>query len=247
MMDANTLVWVAIGAFIFFAFTLEAITGFGSTVIALSLGALLVPIDSLVPVLVPLGLVLSGTMAWRYRQLIDGHLLLRTVLPGMLLGTLAGYGLNPFLNAALMKQIFGLIIIWFAASELWRSRKNTPSRPKPIWAVRILIALAGVSHGLFASGGPLLVYSLAGLPLDKSRFRATLATVWFALNLLLSGIYFLDGRLLPALPRVASYLPLLLAGLWLGEKLHHRVDEQQFRKAIFCLLLVTGSLLVMPR
>ena len=245
-MQADTLVWIAIGGFIFFAFTLEAITGFGSTVVALSLGALLVPIDSLLPVLVPLSLFLSGFMAWRYRSLIDWSLLLRTVLPGMLLGTLLGYGLIPMLNGALMKRLFGLIIIWFAASELWRGRQNTAGRPKPVWAVRALILLAGVSHGLFASGGPLLVYSVAGLPMDKLRFRATLATVWFALNSLLSCIYLMDGQLLPALPRIASYLPLLLAGLWIGEKLHHRVDELQFRKAIFLLLLVTGSLLVMP-
>lgn len=246
MMDANTLVWAAIGGFVFVAFTLEAITGFGSTVIALSLGALLVPIDSLLPVLVPLSLFLSGTMARRYRKLIDWSLLLHTVLPGMVLGTLVGYGLVPLLNGVLLKRLFGLIIIWFAASELWRARQNAAARPRTLWSARILIALAGVSHGLFASGGPLLVYSLVGMPLDKLRFRATLATVWLVLNTFLSFIYLLDGQLLPALPRVASYLPLLLGGLWVGEKLHHRVDELQFRNAIFLLLLVTGGLLIMP-
>ena len=246
MIDGNTLVWAAIGGFIFVAFTLEVITGFGSTVIALALGALLVPIESLLPVLVPLSLFMSATIAWRYRELIDWSLLLHTVLPGMFLGTLVGYGLIPLLNGALMKGLFGLIIIWFAASELWRDRQHTIDRPKPVWIVRTLIFLAGVSHGLFASGGPLLVYSVAGLPLGKLKFRATLSTVWLALNTFLSCIYLMDGQLLPALPRVASYIPLLLAGLWVGEKLHHRVDESQFRKLIFVLLLVTGSLLVMP-
>lgn len=245
MIDGNTLVWTAIGGFIFVAFTLEVITGFGSTVIALALGALLVPIESLLPVLVPLSLFMSATIAWRYRELIDWSLLLHTVLPGMFLGTLVGYGLIPLLNGALMKVLFGLIIIWFAASELWRDRQHTPDRPKPVWVVRALIFLAGISHGLFASGGPLLVYSVAGLPLGKLRFRATLATVWLALNSFLSCIYLMDGQLLPSLPRVAGYFPLLLAGLWVGEKLHHRVDESQFRKLIFFLLLVTGSLLVM--
>jgi uncharacterized membrane protein YfcA len=245
MMDANPLVWAAIGGFVFVAFTLEAITGFGSTVIALALGALLVPIDTLVPVLVPLSLFLSGFMAWRYRRLIDGSLLVRTVLPIMLLGTLVGYGLMPLLDGTLMKRLFGLIIIWFSAGELWRGYQNNASRRRPVWVLRLLIFLAGVSHGLFASGGPLLVYSMAGLPMDKLRFRATLAAVWLLLNALLTGIYLLDGQLVPALPRVASYLPLLLLGLWLGEKLHHRVDEQQFRKAIFVLLLLTGSLLLL--
>lgn len=247
MLDHSALVWTAIGGFIFVAYTLEAITGFGSIVVALSLGALLVPIASLLPVLVPLSVAMSGTMAWRYRALIDRPLLVRVVLPGMLLGTLAGYGLQPLLDAVLMKKIFGLIIIWFATRELWRMRHASPVPARPVWLVRLITVFAGVSHGLFASGGPLLVYAMAGQALDKSRFRATLAMVWFALNTVLSAAYLWDGTLLPALPQVALYLPLLLVGVWLGEKLHHRVSEQQFRAAIFVLLLGTGTLLVLPR
>jgi hypothetical protein len=53
-------VWIAIGGFIFLAYTLEAITGFGSIIIALSLSAQLVPIDVVLPVLVPLSVCMSS-------------------------------------------------------------------------------------------------------------------------------------------------------------------------------------------
>ncbi|WP_068826530.1 sulfite exporter TauE/SafE family protein [Pseudomonas sp. BMS12] len=237
----------ALGGFILLAYTLEAITGFGSIVIALSLGALLLPIDQLLPVLVPLNICMTGYLVSRHWRLIDRRLLLGTILPGMVAGTLLGYLLLPWLDAALLKVGFGALILWFAGRELWRLQRGATAKVRPAWLTRLITLGAGISHGLFASGGPLLVYGLAGTELDKARLRATLVTVWFTLNSLLTLAFLADGRLLPALPQVAAYAPLLLLGVWLGERLHRRVSEQHFRIAIYCLLLVTGALLLWPR
>jgi uncharacterized membrane protein YfcA len=238
------MLWLALAGFILLAYTLEAISGFGSIVIALSLGALLLPIDQLLPVLVPLNICMTGYLTWRHRQMIDRRLLLGMILPGMLLGTLLGYALLPWLDAALAKRLFGALVLWFAARELWRLRHAAALPSRPLWLSRLLSLGAGISHGLFASGGPLLVFALAGSQLDKARLRATLVTVWFTLNSLLTLAFLLDGRLLPALPQVASYAPLLLIGIWLGERLHRRFNEQHFRIAIYGLLLATGVLLL---
>lgn len=238
------VIWLALAGFILLAYTLEAITGFGSIVIALSLGALLLPIDQLLPLLVPLNICMTGYLTWRHRQLIDRRLLLGMILPGMVVGTLIGYALLPFLDAALAKRLFGALVLWFAARGLWRLRHAALQAVRPLWLSRLLSLGAGVSHGLFASGGPLLVFALAGTQLDKARLRATLVTVWFCLNSLLTLAFLLDGRLLPALPQVLSYAPLLLIGVWLGERLHQRFNEQHFRIAIYALLLATGALLL---
>lgn len=240
------MVWLALGGFILLAYTLEAITGFGSIVIALSLGALMLPIEVLLPVLVPLNICMTGYLAWRHRQMIDRRLLLGMILPGMVAGTLLGYALLPYLDAPLAKRLFGALVLWFAVRELWRLRHNSAAHLRPLWLSRLISLCAGISHGLFASGGPLLVFALAGTTLDKARLRATLVTVWFTLNSLLTVAFLLDGRLLPALPQVACYAPLLLVGVWLGERLHQRFNEQHFRISIYLLLLVTGCLLLAP-
>ncbi len=240
------VVWFAIGTFIFAGFTVEAVTGFGGTIIALALGAQLIPIDILVPILVPLSVCLGSVMVWRHRGHIDLHLLLRVVLPGMLTGTMIGYLIRPVLDAVLMRQLFGLLVIWFAGRELWRMRHAEHLPKRPAWVNTVLTGLAGVTHGLFASGGPLLVYALSGLALNKANFRATLITVWLILNGALTLAYLLDGRLQPALPMVAAYLPVIAAGIGLGEWLHHRVSEQHFRVAVYVLLLMTGVLLARP-
>ncbi|MDF3932906.1 sulfite exporter TauE/SafE family protein [Pseudomonas citronellolis] len=240
------MVHAALGGFILLAYTLEAVTGFGSVVVALSLGALLLPIEQLLPVLVPLNVGLTSYLAWRHRRLVQWRLLLATLLPGMLLGMIVGYLLLPWLDPQLLKRGFGLLILWFALRELHRGLHGTPRGEVPTWLMRLATGAAGVCQGLFASGGPLLVYALAGQPLDKSRLRATLVCVWCSLNGLLTLAFLLDGRLRPALPQVLAYAPLLPVGLWLGEILHRRCAERHFRLAIHLLLLLSGTLLLAP-
>lgn len=237
--------WLWLGLFVLLAYTVEAATGFGSIVIALSLGALLLPIAELLPVLVPLNIVMSGYLSVRHRAHIHWPTLLRLILPLMAVGTLAGYLLRPALGDTVLRTLFGVLIVWFAGRELWRLRKaNAAAGHHPALLTRVLMLAAGATHGLFASGGPLLVYALAGSSLGKSQLRATLVAVWFSLNSLLTLIYLLDGSLLPALPRVATYLPLVIAGIAVGEWLHRRVNELQFRRLVFAVLAVAGVALL---
>ena len=201
----------------------------------------MLPIASMLPVLVPLNIFMTGTIAWKNRHHIDKTLLLKLVLPLMAAGTLAGYILRPWLGEDLLKMLLGLLIIWFAIRELWRLLKHVPSHPHPAWLSRVLTFAAGITHGLFASGGPLLVYAMAGKHLDKGSMRASLVTVWFSLNLGLTVAFLIDGTLIPALPNVATYLPVLAAGYFLGEFLHHRLDERRFRQLVYLLLVNHGG------
>lgn len=238
--------WLLLGAFILLAYTVEAVTGFGSIVIALSLGALFLPIPELLPVLVPLNIAQSGYLTFRHRRRIHLPTLFHLILPLMAAGTMIGYLLRPALEGPLLKTLFGLLIVWFAGRELWRMLRGGEAVRHGLAVTRGLMLAAGVSHGLFASGGPLLVYGLAGTPLDKARLRATLIAVWLALNGLLTIIFLFDGSLIPNLPRLVTYLPVVLVGLVAGEWLHSRIDEQRFRQLVFALLAITGVLLALP-
>ncbi|SFR65911.1 hypothetical protein SAMN05216203_2284 [Marinobacter daqiaonensis] len=237
--------WLWLGLCILLAYTIEAITGFGSIVIALSLGAVLLPIPEMLPVLVPLNVLMSGYLTWKHRHHIHWRLLSTLILPLMLTGTITGYVLTPWLGAAALKTLFGLLVVWFAGKELWRIFGGRVAVPHNLAASRVITFGAGITHGLFASGGPLLVYALAGIQLDKGRTRATLLTVWFTLNLTLSVLYMFDGSLITSAGRLVWYLPLLVIGVWAGEFLHHRLNEDRFRQAVYGVLLVTGLLLML--
>ena len=240
-----TEAWAWLGAFILLAYTIEAVTGFGSIVIALSLGASFLPIADLLPVLVPLNIVSSGYLSLRHRAHIHWPTLLRLILPLMAVGTVAGHLLRQALGGAALQGVFGVLITWFACRELWRMHRANGARRHGPAVMRTLMLGAGVTHGLFASGGPLLVYGLAGTPLDKTSLRATLLALWFSLNFMLTLLYAFDGSLARALPRLGVYLPLVLMGIVAGEWLHHRIDERRFRQIVFLLLAGTGALLVL--
>ena len=240
-----TFIWL--GLCILLAYTVEALTGFGSIVIALSLGALVLPVDALLPILVPLNILMTGPLSWRLRRHVDWRLLWRLIIPMMVLGTMTGYVMRPWLGDMLVRMLFGALVVWFAGRSLWAMYHRLPERHRPRWMTRVWIGLAGITHGLFASGGPLLVYGLTGEALDKSRFRATLLLVWFILNLLLTVAFLIDGSLLAALPSLLWYLPLLPLGVWVGETLHGRIDETRFRMLVYVLLLFAGAALLWPR
>lgn len=237
--------WLWLGLAILLAYTIEAITGFGSIVIALSLGAMLLPIPQMLPVLVSLNVLMSGYLTWKHHRHVDWRLLATLILPLMLAGTVTGYLLTPWFGASILKVLFGLLVVWFAGKELWRLSGGRVAQPHGLSTSRIITLGAGITHGLFASGGPLLVYALAGIRLDKSRTRATLLSVWFTLNLTLSAFYLFDGSLMASAGRLVWYLPLLVVGVLMGEFLHHRLNEDRFRQAVYSVLLVTGLLLVL--
>ncbi|MGB3666270.1 MAG: sulfite exporter TauE/SafE family protein, partial [Bermanella sp.] len=123
------LLWIIFGFIILLAYTLEAVTGFGSIVIALSLGFLFLPFDQILPILVALNICMTSVLAFKNRKSIHKPLLLSVILPGMLLGTLAGYFAKPYFDDVLLKQAFGVLIVWFAGRELWRMyRQNADSQ-----------------------------------------------------------------------------------------------------------------------
>ena len=248
-----TISYIALGLFILLAYTAEAVTGFGSIVIALSLGALFFPIDWLQTVLVPLNICMTGFLSWKHRRFIDKALLLRLVLPFMFVGTLAGLALQPLLGGIALKISFAVLILWFAIREILKLRTPAKAEASSVKSensertmlTRLLVAAAGVTHGLFASGGPLLVYALAGTALDKARFRATLIVVWFSLNAALTTVFLAQGRLAHSWTALLYYLPLIPIGIILGEHLHHRIDEQNFRRWIYRLLVIAALALLL--
>ncbi len=224
------------------AFSVEAATGFGATVIAVALGVHLFPLDELLPVIVPLGLVLSASIAWRERAHTDRRLLLRRILPLMILGLALGLAVFETASNTALQRVFGLFIVVVALLELWRTRAGAPTAPAlPPFLRNAALLGAGVIHGLFSSGGPLLVYALGRAPIAKRAFRATLSTVWVVMATALSTAYALRGHVdAGTLTASATLLPVLGLAFLAGNWLHGRLDEQRFRAFVYVLLLAAG-------
>ncbi|WP_113907546.1 sulfite exporter TauE/SafE family protein [Aliidiomarina celeris] len=235
-----TIEWILLGVFIWLAFTSEAITGFGSIVIAVALGSLLFPIPELLPVLVPLSVFMTTFMVIKFRSDIDMSLLFRSILPFMATGMVLGIFLLEVLSSDALKSLFAALVIWFAGRELYKMYRGIALKQKPRWWQPLWTFFAGITHGLFASGGPLLVYSLNSKQVPKAQFRATMVSVWFGLNCFYAAVMFSQGKVQPVIPQIFAYVPILALSFWLGHSLHKHVSEQGFRKLVYWLLLIAA-------
>jgi len=212
-------------------------------VIALALGVHLFSVKELLPVFVPLGLVVSTWLALRGRAHVDRRLLLARILPWMGLGLVFGLVVFERASHELLRRVFGGFVVVLAGLELSRiarARENDPAIP-PHGATAALLG-AGVMHGMFSTGGPLLVWALGRSLAEKRAFRATLACVWLVLGGTLTASYAandrLDGHTLRA---TAALVPVLGLALAAGEWAHQRLDERRFRVAVYALLLAAGA------
>ncbi len=223
----------------------ETIAGFGATVIFLSIGVHFVPLDWLVVTLVLIALLQSSWIVLRGRSHVRLRLLFTRILPFCALGLGAGNLVFQYTDASLLKTILGLFVVVFSSWRLWQLFGKADEQPLSPMAGAGFLVGGGFFHGLFASGGPLVVYFASRTIEGRHAFRATLSSLWLALNTTLLVSYALHGQLVRApVTLAATLLPAVGIGILIGEIIHHRVDEILFRKVVQFLLLLTGIFLL---
>lgn len=226
-------------AVIFGANVIQALTGFAGTLLTLPPCILLFGPDLAKALANVLGLLLCGAVAWQNRAWLDRRRLAH-ILGLMLLGMAAGVWLYARLDASVLIPLYGALLIAVALKNLLvHSEKRLPA---PL--LTAILPAAGVIHGLFVSGGALLVVYLAAVFRDKHAFRANAAAVWTALNPLLMisdwsrGVYTAEFAVL-----LLAALPFLAAAVWLGNRIHERISQSLFRRITYGLLLLSGAML----
>jgi uncharacterized membrane protein YfcA len=151
-----------------------------------------------------------------------------------------------------LKKILGCFIIVTSAWQLFLrigKKKMEPQRiPGGIKALPYygLLVAGGIVHGIFSTGGPLVViYGSRALP-DKGQFRATLCLLWTVLNTVIIGAYLFEGSITPPIVGTTGLLvPFVIFGIVAGEKIHHRLNERIFSIMVFAMLFITGFFLLL--
>jgi uncharacterized membrane protein YfcA len=234
----------AAGLILFLAYSLRAITGFGSALVAVPLLSLFLPLQFVVPWIVALDVaaafVLTGA-SWRNREVDWGEI--RWLLPPASLGILLGLLLLVELpQRALALGLGGLIILFGLRYLLGLHGERPVSR---IWALPAG-ALGGAIGSLFATGGPPSVIYLSHRLRDKSRLRATL-----------SGLFLIEGGL-RLLAFVAAALlvqpgmlkalllgaPIMGLALYAGHHVHISLSQRRVLQLVGVLLAASGCALI---
>lgn len=226
----------------------ETVTGFGSTIVAVTIGANFYPISHLVAVIVPINIMLSAYIVIRHFRAVDLREYAFRILPFAGAGLAIGIAVSSFAGGNELKIAYGAFVLCFSAWELVRLLRGGDAEKQPELPLAkgaLWLVAGGIVQGIYASGGPLVVYYASRKLKDKTVFRSTLSMLWLALNIVLVTTLAMKHEVnAGTLKTSAALLPSLAIGIFLGEKLHGRINERAFRVFVFALLIAAGASLL---
>jgi len=225
---------------IFMAYTVKGLSGFGCGLIAIPLLAFMFPLTFIVPVLALLSYGGTVTQSLQLRKQVAWRDML-PIIPFSLLGVSIAVFLLLNVEAESLVLALGIFVLVYSVYSLSSYSVHTGSRK---WA--ILAGLGGGTVGaLFGTGGPFYVVYLKMRQLDKTQFRATIAMIFLIDGGARIFSYTVNGLFTSqVLWLVLTLVPVLFAGMFVGHRLHVKINQQRFNYVISLLLMVSGSLLI---
>ena len=224
---------------------IEAITGFGSTVLALPFGIALAGVAVAVPVLSLHAWLLSAyVVATDFKKISWKQYV--TVMVLVLLGMPLGMWAFTALPETALKAALAIFMIGVSLNGIIGAlrKTNAPDTLPRGWRkviLYILLFVGGVIHGAFSSGGPLLIVYITRTVKEKSNFRATMCAFWFSLNLILLVRNTLSGVFSSEVLRMSLVtIPFLVAGVLIGTWAHRRIPDKHFTLIVYVVLLLSG-------
>ncbi|WP_161962487.1 sulfite exporter TauE/SafE family protein [Nocardioides speluncae] len=214
----------------------QAVSGFGSALVAVPLLALAVGPATAVVAATLVSLPLTAGAWRRERAHVDVRLARVLTVAGVLgmpLGLIALARLDDRSLTALVAV--GLLVV---VALMWRD-VTLPTGRGALWASGVTSGLLLTSTGM---NGPPLVLSLQGAGLAPRRFRATLQAVFFSQDLVAVAAFAVTGHLHATTWAVAAGgVAGLPAGWAIGNRIFHALSAERFRAVVLAGLVVTAT------
>jgi uncharacterized membrane protein YfcA len=239
--DLLTLAQLAL--IIVFGYTVLGLTGFGSSVTAMPLLVLFIPLRTAVPLMLVFDLVSNVLLGLKNRRFIEKREALR-LIPFMVAGMAVGVLALVRAPERILLVVLGLFILTYSAWSLLAHRK--PRTLAPAWAGPFGV-VGGLFTALFGTGGPFYTIFLTSRLDDKTVLRATLSGVLFfsavSRLVLFTGAGLYNQPALPLL--VGVLLPFALGGLYVGNRLHQWLPAERIKQVVWLVLITSGASLVL--
>jgi uncharacterized membrane protein YfcA len=233
--------FVPAACIVLLAYIVFGISGFGSTLIAVPLLAHLHPLTVVIPVVVLLDCVGSISMGLRLRADVYRQELL-PLLPFMLLGMIAGVFLLVRTPGAILLLALGVFVL--AYGTLYLLRRDGGFRLARLSAAPIGL-FAGTTSSVFGVGGPIYVMYLTGRGAGPDHIRATIPVIFIFTTIGRIGLFAVAGLFTREVLQLAALLlPLMLLGLYAGNRLHGRLTREHVVRAVGVLLMASGVTLI---
>lgn len=215
--------------------------GFGS--LAVPIIALSVSVPQAAAILMPVLLLMDLLGIAAFRKDFDKQLL-RFLVPFALVGTVIGALLFKVLDAHVVAGMVGAFTLLFLAQRLlFTPRPDSP--PPPKWLGALLTITSGFTSFIAHAGGPPINAYVIPLRLSPVKFTATMAFLFFVVNLSkwvpYAWLGLLDTR---NMATSVVLLPLAPIGVWVGVRLARRISQVLFYRLLYGGMFLTGCKLL---
>lgn len=225
---------------LFFANLLQAITGFAGTLISMPPTMKLIGVNeakALLNVIAQISSLMIVITGWRYINWKEfGKMFIL-----MALGMLVGISIFENVPMSQLLILYGIMIIIIVLKKLF-IRKEIPL---PQIVMLLVIFAAGIIHGMFVSGGALLVIYASSALKEKEEFRATIALIWVTIGCYITGVQVQAGNFNSHVIflMLVGILPVFV-GTWIGTRLVKKIKQEVFMKITYILLLLSGIMAI---
>lgn len=216
-------------------------SGFGA--MAVPMMALAVTVPQAAAIMMPLLLIMDLLGMAAFRRDVDWRLF-RFLVPFALVGTLIGAWTFRWVDTRLVAGLVGVLTLVFLAQRLlFPPRPDAP--PPPRWVGGLLTITSGFTSFIAHAGGPPLNAYVIPLKLKPVVFTATMAFLFFFVNLSKWVPYAWLGLLdAQQMSTALVLIPFAPVGVWLGVTLARRIQPRLFYRLVYWGMFLTGLKLV---
>lgn len=225
---------------LFITNTIQAITGFAGTLLAMPVSILLLGVQEAKVILNIMAFLSCLWIALKECKNIKWKICAK-ILGWMGIGMGVGIWLFQKISLDFLLPMYGIMILIIAGKNLLVKKTYKVSD----WLLIIVLFMAGVIHGMFVSGGALLVVYATTVLKDKKEIRATVASVWVVLNMILMITDYSRGYITADVLKMScmGVIPLFFA-LYLGNRIHEKINQDVFLKMTYVLLFISGLTII---
>ncbi len=216
-------------------FVIESIIGFGGGLVAYSILGFFIDTKQMV-----LAGLYIGTCASIYIIYSDykkfAHKVYFSAFPICFLGTIIGVFIFTKISSSAMLSILGALLIILAIKTLFFDNIKFPKYMRDF-----LLLVGGIVQGIYGIGGPFMVNALKSEFNNKSELRTTMASFFATFNIVRLIQLLIQNQIKPDFFFNVSWtiIPVFLA-IFLGFKIHLKIDESLFKKLIGYMTLFSG-------
>lgn len=216
--------------------------GGGLAVLGVPLLALVIDPITATIIMAPVISAMDPFGVWAYPPRTWSWPDLAWLIPGVVGGLFLGAAFVAWVDPRLVALGIAVVTLWFAGRWFLRDRMLAPA-DVPVNPAKAL-ACAGVSGftTFIAHGGnpPLALYLLPrGLP--KTVYAGTLIGLFVFSNTVKLALYlWLTAHEPRVLLMAAALMPAIPLGVWLGRRLHDRIDQERLYLFCYLAIAVTG-------